>query len=183
VVALLEDAVLYTANVGDSRAILCRKKGANSWEVSDVTRDHKPSLEHERSRIVKAGGRVDCFRDEMGQKVGPERVWARHQNIPGLAMSRSIGDNLAKAVGVICVPDVMRFSLQLSPQFLMLASDGVWDYLSKEEVAQLVVPFFERGDVEGACDSVLEEAYARWTEEDDEVVDDITFILAFMTPN
>lgn len=46
-------------------------------------------------------------------------------------MSRSIGDNLAKTVGVTCVPDVMRFTLQLNPQFLMLASDGIWDYLTK----------------------------------------------------
>jgi hypothetical protein len=36
------------------------------------------------------------MKDQHGNKVGPFRVWHRTENYPGLAMSRSIGDELGK---------------------------------------------------------------------------------------
>ena len=49
--------------------------------------------------------------------VGPARVWLARQDIPGLAMSRSFGDEVAQTVGVISDPDVrapicFRFSTE-----------------------------------------------------------------------
>lgn len=57
-----------------------------------LTRDHKPDDPLEMQVILKAGGRIDSYRDHAGNKVGPERVWLKHEDIPGLAMSRSFGD-------------------------------------------------------------------------------------------
>ncbi len=45
-------------------------------------------------------GRVDTFREANGDPIGPARVWLKHENIPGLAMSRSLGDLVAASVGV-----------------------------------------------------------------------------------
>lgn len=58
----------------------------------------------EAQRILMAGGRIDSFKDENGGPVGPSRVWLQDQEIPGLAMSRSIGDVVASTVGVTCRP-------------------------------------------------------------------------------
>lgn len=33
------------------------------------------------------------------------RVWMKNEDYPGLAMSRSFGDKLAKSLGVIATPD------------------------------------------------------------------------------
>ena len=50
------------------------------------------------------GGRVDSFRDQDNNPIGPLRVWLKNEDIPGLAMTRSFGDEVASRVGVICEP-------------------------------------------------------------------------------
>ena len=55
-------------------------------------------------RITNRNGRVEPFKDENDEFIGPHRVWLMEQNIPGLAMSRSFGDKTAAQVGVISEP-------------------------------------------------------------------------------
>jgi len=66
-----------------------------------LTHDYKPNNITEAQRILRAGSRIEPFRDSDENFVGPSRVWLLHQDIPGLAMSRSIGDVMAASVGVI----------------------------------------------------------------------------------
>lgn len=68
---------LFVANVGDSRAILISAKEGNEedFTVRALTRDHKPDEPDESKRILAANGRVDSYRDSVGNKVGPDRVW------------------------------------------------------------------------------------------------------------
>lgn len=70
----------------------------------ELSKDHKPDLNDEYERIVKQKGRVFQLKDEMGKPSGPFRVWLQLDDIPGIAMSRSIGDFVASSVGVICDP-------------------------------------------------------------------------------
>ena len=74
-----------------------------------LSRDHKPDLTDEFSRIMQKGGRVESYKDEYGKPIGPARVWLRTENMPGLAMSRSIGDGVCKSVGVICEPEFAEY--------------------------------------------------------------------------
>ena len=104
---ILESNHITCANVGDSRAILARQVDKKSWEMIYLSQDHKPSIESEKKRILKQGGRVHSLKDEKGQSVGPLRVWLPNQStlnfiidIQGLAMSRSLGDNVSKPYGV-----------------------------------------------------------------------------------
>lgn len=76
-----------------------------------LSQDHKPTVEVEKKRILKSGGKIHAFKDENGCPVGPQRVWLPQQSIinpnsdmQGLAMSRSFGDNVSKPVGVTHVP-------------------------------------------------------------------------------
>ena len=48
----------------------------------------------ERKRILESGGRIDSFHDSINEDeaIGPQRVWLKDQQMPGLAMSRSLGD-------------------------------------------------------------------------------------------
>ena len=59
-----------------------------------------------------SGGVIDTFKDENGENIGPQRVWAKEDDMPGLAMSRSIGDGLAHSVGVIPTPQIIQYALQ-----------------------------------------------------------------------
>ena len=90
-------------------------------------------MNHETQRIIDYGGRVEQFKDMYGNCLGPLRVWIKNENIPGLAMTRSFGDKVAESVGVISVPDVKEHWLDQNDKIIILASDGVWEFISNEE--------------------------------------------------
>lgn len=60
----------------------------------------------------------------------------------------------------------------------MVASDGIFEFLSNEDVVTIIAPFYEINDPDGACERLVEEATIAWQREDD-VVDDISVILVF----
>ena len=80
------------------------------------------------------GGRIEAFKDHNGRLMGPMRVWHLNENIPGLAMSRSFGDHAAAEVGVIAEPEIIEMNLTEEDKFIVIASDGVWEFLSNDEV-------------------------------------------------
>lgn len=61
----------------------------------------------------------------------------------------------------------------------MVASDGIWEFLSTQEVADIVNLFYKKNDAEGAADKLVKEARERW-EKEEEVIDDITCIVIFL---
>lgn len=63
-------------------------------------------------------------------------------------------------------------------RFLLIASDGVWEFIKNQKLVDLIYKFYKKRDIEGACDQILNLAIKRWHKED-ETVDDITFILVF----
>lgn len=90
---LFDRNTLFCANAGDSRAVLFSYSDAeNGMRVTPLSVDHKPDLPVEAMRIHAMGGRVDSIKGPNGYGVGPKRVWLMHQEFPGLAMSRSLGD-------------------------------------------------------------------------------------------
>ena len=52
------------------------------------------------------GGEVRQLKNELGEYIGPYRVWAKNGDYPGLAMSRSIGDLKGKNIGIIPDPGI-----------------------------------------------------------------------------
>ena len=117
---------VYTANAGDSRALLCRNGLAYGLSF-----DHKPTLENELKRIYEKGGFV-----EFGRVNG------------NLALSRAFGDfEYKQAYGqgkpaleciVTCMPDVSHVELTTDDEFIVVACDGIWDCLSNQDCANLV---------------------------------------------
>jgi len=65
-------------------------------------------------------------------------------------------------------------------KFIVLASDGVWEFLQNEDVAQIVKPFFDTKNAEKAAEAVVRESYLRWKREEEGIVDDITCIIIFL---
>jgi serine/threonine protein phosphatase PrpC len=62
------------------------------------------------------------------------RVWLPNENIPGIAMSRSFGDEVAAGIGVIAEPEVQEYPLSENDKFLIMATDGIWEFITSEEV-------------------------------------------------
>ena len=55
---------------------------------------------------------------------------------PGLAMSRAVGDLDSSILGVIATPEVIEHAVQPDDRYLIMASDGVWEFLSNEEAVR-----------------------------------------------
>ncbi|XP_023534167.1 probable protein phosphatase 2C 52 [Cucurbita pepo subsp. pepo] len=125
---------LFVGSIGDSRAILGSKDSSDSPVATQLTVDLKPDLPREAERIKKCKGRVFALQDE------PEvpRVWLPFDNAPGLAMARAFGDFCLKDYGVISIPEFSHRVLTDNDLFVVLASDGVWDVLSNQEVVEIV---------------------------------------------
>jgi serine/threonine protein phosphatase PrpC len=77
---------------------------------------------------------LDYFLDDNGECIGPERVWLKDEDVPGLAMTRSFGDEVAASVGVLAEPEISESFLSKEDKFLVLASDGIWEFIESEEV-------------------------------------------------
>ena len=169
-VTLLKGKTLYTAWLGDSRGVLGRQTSAG-LEGIDLTIDHKPDDPEEMRRIHEKNGRVERLVDEAGEPIGPPRVWLQYAWIPGLAMSRALGDKIAHTVGVISEPGISVLDLFPADKFIILASDGVWEFISSQEAVEMIGKF---DDLQEGVEALINEAYARWLEEEEGVVDDIT---------
>ncbi|GMP64826.1 hypothetical protein CsSME_00025911 [Camellia sinensis var. sinensis] len=125
---------LIIGNVGDSRAVLATRDKDNALTAIQLTVDLKPNLPREAARIQQCKGRVFALQDE------PEvaRVWLPNSDSPGLAMARAFGDFCLKDFGLISVPDIYYHHLTERDEFIILASDGVWDVLSNKEAVDIV---------------------------------------------
>jgi serine/threonine protein phosphatase PrpC len=128
-----------------------------------LSRDHKPDEIDEAARVIAAGGRIEPYQDEEGNSLGPARVWLKYQDMPGLAMTRSLGDTVAASVGVISEPEIVGFDVTTDDKFLIIGSDGIFEFVSNEDAVRIVVPYYVVRDAKGACEALAREARRRWT--------------------
>lgn len=156
--------VLFCANVGDSRCVIGRYDNEKRIKPLQISRDHKPDDPEEKVRILQNGGRVDCFKNDENENVGPARVWLQDEDLPGLAMSRSIGDIVAARVGVTFLPEIHRYKLTKNDKFIIIASDGLWEFITNDHVVNIVSKFWMRGDCEAATDELVRVATDYWEE-------------------
>ncbi|MES1912064.1 MAG: hypothetical protein MHM6MM_004403 [Cercozoa sp. M6MM] len=173
---------LYVANVGDSRAILGYNLRLENHkpivQTLELTEDHKPTNPGEYDRIIASNGRVATLPGPPNTDCGPMRVWMKQLDVPGLAMSRSIGDDIAASVGVIATPDVRCFNLRdLGANFAVFATDGVFEFLSSEYVSGLIAKRVNH--IEKAASKLVKDAVSSWRRSED-VVDDITAVIAVL---
>lgn len=172
---------LITANVGDSRAIM-GKHINGEWRACDLTRDHKPSEPDEKARIIAKGGRIEPMRDDDDTFIGPPRVWLKDEDYPGLAMSRSFGDRVAHSVGVTHEPEIKEYMYQQEDRFIIVASDGLFEFISSEDIVNIVKDYYINGDIVTCCEVLYQLSCKRWLKEE-EVIDDITMIIIFLEDN
>ncbi|EAR86481.2 protein phosphatase 2C containing protein (macronuclear) [Tetrahymena thermophila SB210] len=169
---------IICSNVGDSRAVLARKKNGNEIQAIPLSIDHKPCFDREKQRIIQSGGRVQSQKDHYGNPIGPLRVWMSSLDIPGLAMTRSFGDKVGIQAGVNCEPEILESEINEDDQFIIVASDGLWEYLSNYDAVKLVQPYYEKGQVDLAAERLVIEASNAWKRESLSR-DDITCIVIF----
>lgn len=165
---------LIIGNLGDSRAVLGTRDENNQLVALQLTVDLKPNIPSEAQRIRQRKGRIFALPEE------PEvaRVWLPKYNSPGLAMARAFGDFCLKDYGVISMPDVTYHCIAEEDEFIVLATDGVWDVLSNDEAVSIVSRATPRAS---AARFLVESAHRAWrTRFPTSKIDDCAVVCLFL---
>ncbi|CAI5489305.1 unnamed protein product [Closterium sp. Naga37s-1] len=185
VVAALLGRRLVVASIGDSRAVLayrCKAGHAapgtapaiNGMQCKPLTNDHKCSVASERKRIEQAGGRVQASEHEPWTP----RIWLPRERSPGLVPSRAFGDFVVKVYGVIAEPDILIRHLTSEDEFIILASDGLWDVMTPQEAMSAVLSAPTR---QTAARHLIAQARSLWAAKHQSVrPDDCTAVVLFL---
>ena len=170
---------IQCVNLGDSRAALF-KYDNGIYYCKNLSRDHKPAEADEARRIDLSGGRIKrCYDEDHKRFVGPDRVWMKNKDEPGLAMTRSLGDKIAHNIGVSDEPEFKTFTYDGTEKYIIIASDGLWEYVSGDQCISIVKPFYEEGlDAQEAALALVKEAFRRWKRKE-VAIDDITVVVIF----
>jgi serine/threonine protein phosphatase PrpC len=139
-VIIIKDNIIYCGNVGDSKAYIVYKE-----KVEQISVDHKCINEKEKERIIKCGG-----------KIVKNRVNGQ------LILSRTLGDKAIKKFGVICEPDINEIKVNNDINFIVLASDGVWDVINDNELFELSKKFKNADEF---CKEIVKESIKKGTKD------------------
>ncbi|CAF2616123.1 unnamed protein product [Rotaria sp. Silwood2] len=122
IAALISPKSAFLINIGDCRGIIISKDG----QILSATKDHKPDVRKEQERIRKAGGHI----------TKPKNSVLRVED--KLAMTRALGDYSLDKNVIPALPDVIEYPRDSSAAYLIIASDGIWDVMSNEQVASFI---------------------------------------------
>jgi integrin-linked kinase-associated serine/threonine phosphatase 2C len=169
VTVVLHERKLYVANVGDSEAVVGRRRGENSgtWDPILLSQRHTPNEEKEKERLSKLGCAVT-----QGRVCGV------------LAVSRSLGDCEFKSPQnqqphdfVISDPFVASMDLTDLDDFIVIACDGLWDTLNYHDAVEIVASArWNQKSANQAADALVKEALDRRT------MDNVTCIVVYLQP-
>ena len=176
---------IYIANVGDSRAIVVKEtksKYWSCWTFQQLSRDHKPNEPDEAQRILDCDGEIEKIEDDDGNWTGPLRVWVKGSDGPGLAMTRSFGDEIGASVGVISTPEVGEYTIKEEDRAIIIASDGLWEYMSNKEVTEIIEKLIVKKDANIIVNQLYKESVNKWRI-NDQGIDDITIICILLKNN
>jgi len=189
--ALLVGTTIFVSNVGDSRAIIVSETAEGRMIAKPLSNDQTPYRKDERERCKRYGARIlsldqiEGFKeihenwddlnlgDDIDEGGDPPRIWHQGQRLPGCAFTRSLGDAVAEDLGVVAEPEILERELASSDKYLIIASDGVFEFMTNQMVADLAV---SRNDPLIACKAIVEEAYSLWLQYEVRT-DDITIII------
>ncbi|KAL8498286.1 hypothetical protein ACS0TY_021566 [Phlomoides rotata] len=183
---LVRGRTLYVANSGDSRAVIGEKRG-NDIVAVDISIDQTPFRPDEVERVKLCGARVltfdqieglknpyvQCWGTEEADDGDPPRLWVQNGMYPGTAFTRSIGDSIAETIGVVANPEIVVLELTQYHPFFVIASDGVFEFLSSQTVVDMVA---KHKDPRDACAAIVAESYRSWLQYETRT-DDITVIV------
>ncbi|KAM1949585.1 hypothetical protein ACFX15_009624 [Malus domestica] len=166
---------LVIANLGDSRAVLGTRSGEKKQIVPvQLTVDLKPETPSEAERIMKCKGRILSVEGE------PQvfRLWMPDEDCPGLAMARAFGDFCVKDYGLTSSPEVFYRKISSDDEFVVLATDGIWDALTNSDVVKIVASARKRSM---AAELLVKRAVRAWKRKfPQSKIDDCAVICLFL---
>mmetsp|Transcript_8372 Transcript_8372/g.12148 ORF Transcript_8372/g.12148 Transcript_8372/m.12148 type:complete len:277 (-) Transcript_8372:1895-2725(-) len=158
-----------------------------------LTKDQTPYRFSERDRVKKAGAAVMTVdqmegREPMHERWAgldddaidtsgdPPRVFEKGKAYPGCAFTRSLGDKVGEKCGIIPDPEIISIEVSKADEYLVIASDGVFEFLSNQNVVDMCS---RASNPLEACEVIIRSSYKQWLTYENRT-DDITAIVAFL---
>ena len=178
---------IICANVGDSKAILVYEDSTNEiidndskYKFIKLSKNSTPELNNEKMRIEMNGGKIIRLKNDLNQQFGPLRIFKKDKDIPGLTITRSFGDKLGKSIGVISSPFINEYTLNKSVKYIVIASDGVWQFMNEKDLIIYGTNFYKINDPDNFCKKIYYQSSELWQQNSCNI-DDITLIVIFFT--
>ncbi|GMF43159.1 unnamed protein product [Phytophthora fragariaefolia] len=164
----LDGETIHVANVGDSRAVIATMS-EGKLVAQPLSVDQTPYRSNWAANL----------NDQVDEDGDPPRIWSPYGAFPGTAFTRSLGDEIAETLGVIGVPEITSLQLTEDDKFVVIASDGVFEFLTSQAVVDMVAQY---EDPLEACHKVVAESYRLWLTYELRT-DDITIICVYFQFN
>ena len=128
---------VYSANVGDSRVSLISPE-----HIIRLSCDHRTTDEKEKKRILEAG--MEIIDDRICGTLMLTRIFGNYE----------YKDENENNTGLICEPFISKINIDLNieNQFLILASDGIWDILTEEDIQNIIKKY---QDTQKICSVII----------------------------
>ena len=184
VVIALAPTHIYIAWVGDSPAFVLARDGKGVCRARSITTSHNFEVEAEAERVRAAGGLVARYNYGSGYE-GPLRAFFAAGRLPqqcnstvtafmpGLAMSRSLGDTLCKTIGITGAAEVRSMVISKGDECIIVCTDGLTEFMPTEVIAGHLT---SDQPLRNACRELAELARDRWLEEEAQNSDDISCV-------
>mmetsp|Transcript_27637 Transcript_27637/g.49875 ORF Transcript_27637/g.49875 Transcript_27637/m.49875 type:complete len:157 (-) Transcript_27637:2842-3312(-) len=143
------------------------RKTEGRLEHSYLTEDHKPTRPDEKLRIEKHNGEVRKLENDL-----IHRLFLKGKNFPGIAVSRAFGDTVAASAGLSCEPEVGVVDLTEEDCFVMIASDGIWEFMDEQDILKEL----DANSKDTRAAALVESSWQRWLLHEDST-DDMTVLL------
>lgn len=191
ITACVDKDNLLVANCGDSRCVVAMDMGDGKLMAHPLSKDQTPHRRDELRRVKRAGAMVcnmaqlegaEPMHENWSLTLGdviddggdPPRLFLRGKVYPGVAFTRSIGDALAQGIGVFAEPEMMEIRLNSEHKYLILASDGIWEFITNQEAVDILSKNLDAPL--RACHALVQKAYQLWLQYEVRT-DDITVIV------
>ena len=138
-----DELVVYSANVGDSRVSLISPE-----HIIRLSYDHRTSDEKEKKRILESG--MDIIDDRICGTLMLTRIFGNYEYKEENDDKNSENENK----GLICEPFISKINIDpnIENQFLIIASDGVWDILTEEDIQKIIQKY---QDTQKICSIII----------------------------
>ncbi|CAD7933891.1 unnamed protein product [Amoebophrya sp. A120] len=169
-VLLKHEQKLHLAWVGDSNIMIASYNRHDSTEIF-TTDPHVP--ESEKDRVESLG-----LAEVREIAENSYRIYLKGQSVPGLTMSRAMGDLMLQGKGVTCLPSYKQLAMQPGDEwFAIVASDGIWEFLTSEEVVKFAAKKLRLKGVRETNKALIDSSRKRWAQVEGDYCDDIASLV------
>ena len=167
---------LISCNVGNCRAIILEKK-----DLFQLTFEQTLDIPEERQRIEKKGGKIiwtsekDIFPNEEYKIILKDN----NNKAQYMEISRSLGDNMFKNIGVDYSPVITEYTLNFETKLVVMGTKGLWKILSNKQVAYCVNKGYKLSNPLESCRKLIRKANENWKKTTNYRDDISIFILFF----